>query len=179
MRTQVIIGILCLLASLEGISQFQKNDKLVAFTVAPYPTTTNNENDLGLIIKADAEFFTTNKLSFVTTAFYSSNTAFTNASGVGLNAYGIIPSLQYYVINKERWSIHLLGGYGLGFTDRDFRSSNNSAISILSLGAGASYKLKERFYLKLQLPYFKAQNISFNIPEVEGAAPFLGVAYSF
>lgn len=179
MKKQLFVIVLCLLASFEAISQFQKNDNLVALSVAPYPTTTSDENDFGLILKVDAEFFIANKLSFVTTAFYSSNTAFTNASGVALQAYGIIPSLQYYLINKERWSIHLLGGYGFGFTDRDFRGSQNSAISIFSLGVGASYKLKERLYLKLQLPYFKAQNMSFDITEVEGAVPFIGVTYGF
>lgn len=179
MKEHLIVLVVFLLVSFKGYSQFQKNDNVLALTVAPYPTTMNDQNDFGLILKADAEFFIGKKLSFVTTGFYSSNTAFTNASGFPLRAYGIIPALQYYIINGERWALHILGGYGLGFTDRDFRSSQNSAISVLSLGVGASYKLKERLYLKLQLPYFRAQNISFGLTEVEGAAPFIGVAYQF
>lgn len=165
--------------STNAFSQIEKGDRFVSVSLAPYPTTSNGEKDFGLIVKTDAEFLLTNRLSFVTSGFYSSNTAFENASGVRLNAFGIIPSLQYYVVNKEKWNVHLLAGYGFGFTDRAFGRAQNSAISIVSLGAGASYKIGEKLYLKLQIPYFKAQNISYDFTEVEGAAPFFGIAYQF
>ncbi|RMB63271.1 porin family protein [Dokdonia sinensis] len=175
--TLVFIAILSL--STDAICQIEKGDRFASISFAPYPTTSNDEKDFGIIVKADAEFLLTNRLSFVTSGFYSSNTAFENASGVRLNAFGIIPSLQYYVVNKDRWNVHVLAGYGFGFTDRAFGGAENSAISIVSLGAGASYKISEKFYLKLQVPYFKAQNISYDFTEVEGAAPFFGVAYNF
>ena len=172
-----IIATLCL--STNAFAQLEKGDHFVGISLAPYPTTSNGEKDFGLIVKADAEFLLTNRLSFVTSGFYSSNTAFENASGVSLNAFGIIPSLQYYVLNKGKWNVHFLAGYGFGFTDRAFINAQNSAISIVSFGTGASYKISEKLYLKLQIPYFKAQNISYDFTEVEGAAPFFGIAYSF
>lgn len=180
MKRQLVLGIVCLLlATFKSFGQFGKSDKLASLTIAPYPTTSNGEKDFGIIIKGDVEFFLMNRLSLVTTGFYSSNTAFRNDSGLGLNAYGVIPSLQYYIVNKEKLSVHLLAGYGFGFTDRTIGSAQNSAMTIVSLGGGVSYKVGERLFLKLQLPYFKAQNISFGFAEVEGVAPFLGLTYGF
>lgn len=171
--------IVALSFSTNAFSQVEKGDRFVSVSLAPYPTTSNGDKDFGLIVKADAEFLLSNRLSLVTSGFYSSNTAFENASGLPLQAFGIIPSLQYYVVNREKWNVHLLGGYGFGFTDRAFGRAQNSAISIVTLGAGASYKISEKCYLKLQVPYFKAQNISYDFTEVEGVAPFFGVAYDF
>lgn len=169
--------LLCLFIYQNGFSQLEKGDQLFSATFAPYPTTSNGEKDFGIIAKVDAAFLVTNRLSFVTTGFYSNNTAFDNASGISYNAFGVLPSLQYFVINKEKWSVYGLVGYGFGFTDRSFRGSQNSAITIATFGAGVQYSLKNKWYLKFQLPYFKAQNISFGFSEVAGVAPFVGVSY--
>ncbi|MFC4633805.1 outer membrane beta-barrel protein [Dokdonia ponticola] len=170
-------AIFCVFFYQNGFSQLEKGDRLFTVTLAPYPTTSNGEKDFGMIVKADAEFLLTNRLSFVTSGFYSNNTTFDNVSGISFNAFGIVPSLQYYAMNKEKWSVYGLAGYGFGFTDRNFRGSQNSAITVVTLGAGVHYKLKNKWYLKFQLPYFKAQNISFGFTEVEGIAPFIGVSY--
>lgn len=177
MKSNIIFLLICLFSSYTLLAQLEKGDQLFSFTFAPYPTTTNDEEDFGVIVKADAEFLLTNRLSFVTSAFYSNNTTFGNASGISFNAFGVIPSLQYYLINKEKWTVYGLTGYGFGFTDRSFGGSENSAITVVTLGAGAQYKIGSKWYLKLQLPYFKAQNISFGFTEVEGVAPFIGVSY--
>lgn len=179
MKKQIILIVVCTLLSLTSYGQFEKNDKLVSLTVAPYPTTSLDKEDFGIIIKADIEFFLAKRFSLVTSGFYSSNTAFKNSSGLSLNAYGIVPSLQYYVVNKKKWRVQVLGGYGFGFTDRNIGSAQNSAMTVVTLGAGISYNITEDIHLKLQVPYFKAQNISFGFAEVEGAAPFLGLSYAF
>ena len=178
MKNHILLcTLLCVFFYQNGFSQLEKGDQLFSITLAPYPTTSNGEKDFGMIVKADAEFLLTNRLSFVTSGFYANNTTFDNASGITFNAFGVIPSLQYYVINKEKWAVYGLAGYGFGFTDRSFRGSQNSAITVVSFGAGAHYKVGNKWYLKLQLPYFKAQNISFGFAEVEGIAPFIGMSY--
>ena len=177
MQKPWLLTLCFLLIASVGISQFSNNDKLLSVTVAPYPTESLDQEDFGIIVKADMEIFLANRLSLVTSAFYSSNTAFKNASGLSLNAYGIVPSLQYYILNKERLSLNILAGYGFGFTDRTINTAQNSAMTIVTLGAGITYKVSERLYAKLQIPYFKAQNISFDFTEVEGAAPFIGLSY--
>ena len=170
-------AVLCVFFSQNVFAQLEKGNQLFSVTTAPYLTTTNGENDVGVIVKADAEFLLSNRLSIVTSGFYSNNTVFDNASGVTFNAYGVVPSVQYYVVNKEKWNVYTLAGYGFGFTDRSFGNSQNSDITVVTLGAGAQYSLNTRWLLKLQLPYFKAQNISFDFTEVEGVAPFIGVSY--
>ncbi|WP_299208200.1 outer membrane beta-barrel protein [uncultured Dokdonia sp.] len=177
MKSQRIVLLISLFLSCTVFAQLEKGDQLFSIAFAPYPTTSNGEKDFGVIAKADAEFLFTNRFSLVTSAFYSNNTTFNNASDISFNAFGVIPSLQYYFVNKEKWTVYGLVGYGFGFTDRSFRSSENSAITVGALGAGAHYKIGDKWYLKLQLPYFKAQNISFDFTEVEGVAPFIGVSY--
>ena len=178
MKNRILFcSLVCLLIFQNGFSQLKKGDQLLSVTFAPYPTTSNGEKDFGIIAKVDAEFLLTNRLSLVTSGFYSNNTAFDNASGITFNAFGVIPSLQYYILNKEKWNVYALAGYGFGFTDRSFRDSQNSAITVATFGAGAQYKVGNKWFLKLQLPYFKAQNISFDFTEVEGIAPFIGVSY--
>ena len=173
----LILCIVGLLSSQNILGQFEGKDILVAASLAPYPTSTNDQNDFGILLKGDVEYFATKKLSIVTTMSYSNNTAIDNASGITYNGYAIIPNLQYYILNKKRWSVFVNAGYGLGFVDRTVENSQNSAIAIAAFGAGAQYKIGKRTYLKLQLPYFRAQNISFDFKEVEGVAPFAGISY--
>ena len=170
-------AVLCVFFYQNGFAQLEKGDQLLSATVAPYPTTTNGEKDFGVIAKVDSEFLVSNRLAIVTSAFYSNNTTFDNASGVTFNAFGIIPSLQYYIVHKEKWNIAGFAGYGFGFTDRSFRDSQNSAITVTTLGASAQYQVASKWYLKLQVAYFKAKNISFDFTEVEGIAPFIGISY--
>jgi len=47
-------------------------------------------------------------------------------------------------------------------------------LTIFSIGAGLNYKLKEKLYLQLHLPYFNAQNITINQSVAAGVAVFLG-----
>jgi hypothetical protein len=67
-------------------------------------------------------------------------------------------------------------GYGFGFEDltRNYGEIENSALTIFSIGAGLNYKLKEKLYLQLHLPYFNAQNITINESVADGVAVFLG-----
>ena len=57
---------------------------------------------------------------------------------------------------------------------RNYGEIENSALTIFSIGAGANYKLKEKLYVQLHLPYFNAQNITINESVAAGVAVFLG-----
>lgn len=161
-------------------AQLQKGDKILSFSAAGFPTQAIQEqNDIGLILKLNAEFMMGNRWSFATQGFYSNNVTFRNEGGLSLNAAGVIPTLQYYFINNPKWQLYANGGYGFGFTDRSFRSAQNGALTIITAGVSGRYNIGKKLYASLEIPYFRANNITLDFEEAEGPLPFIGVSYQF
>ena len=133
-------------------------------------------HDFGIIAKAGLEFHVSQKVSFQGSFFTSNNVLFKNDSGVSISSYGFVPTVQYYFINKPKFTLFGQLGYGFGFEDltRNFGTIENSALTIFSVGAGVNYKLNNKLHLQLHLPYFNAQNITINETSSAGVAVFLG-----
>ena len=159
-----------------SFSQQQKGDFAISVAVSPFTTQGSNSDDFGLIGKAGLEFFLSNKVSFSGNFFTSNNSIINNESGNAINSYGFIPSVQYYFIDKPKINVFGQLGYGFGFEDltRNFGEIENSALTIFSFGAGINYKLNEKLFLQLSLPYFKAKNITINELAADGVTMFLG-----
>ncbi|MBK5213952.1 MAG: hypothetical protein JJE55_09875 [Flavobacteriaceae bacterium] len=158
-------------------SQNQKGEMILSVAVSPYPTTTNNEDDFGAIGLASFEFFVSNKVSLLGSFFTSNNTLIKNNSDVTIHSYGFVPSIQYYFVNKEKWNVFAQAGYGFGFEDQTQGYIQNSALTVYNIGPGAHYKIGEKLYLKLLLPYFNARNITLNVNAASGIAVFLGFGF--
>jgi len=165
-----------LVVSLSATAQNQKGDIFLSITASPFPTTYSGNDDFGIIAKAGLEFHLSKKVSFQGSFFTSNNVLFKNDSGTNINSYGFIPSVQYYFVNTSKFNVFGHLGYGFGFEDlpRNYDTIENSALTIFSIGAGANYKLKEKLYVQLHLPYFNAQNITVNETSASGVAVFLG-----
>ena len=174
--TKHLWTLLIVLASLTSFSQNKKGDIALSITASPFPTTNSDSNDFGVIAKAGMEFHVSENVSFQGSFFTSNNVLFKNDSGININSYGFIPSVQYYFVNTSRFNVFGQLGYGFGFEDltRNDGDIENSALTIFSLGAGANYKLKEKLYVQLHLPYFNAQNITINESVAAGVAVFVG-----
>ena len=174
--TKQLIILFLVALSLPVVAQNQKGDISLSITASPFPTTNSNSNDFGVIAKAGMEFHISNNVSFQGSFFTSNNVLFKNESGININSYGFIPSVQYYFVNIPRFDVFGQLGYGFGFEDltRNYGEIENSALTIFSIGAGANYKLKEKLYLQLHLPYFNAQNITINESVADEVAVFLG-----
>ena len=174
--TKQLIILFLVALSLPVVAQNQKGDISLSITASPFPTTNSNSNDFGVIAKAGMEFHISNNVSFQGSFFTSNNVLFKNESGININSYGFIPSVQYYFVNIPRFDVFGQLGYGFGFEDltRNYGEIENSALTIFSIGAGANYKLKEKLYVQLHLPYFNAQNITINETSSDGVAVFLG-----
>jgi opacity protein-like surface antigen len=162
--------------SLPVVAQNQRGDILLSITASPFPTTNSNSNDFGVIAKAGLEFQISDNVSFQGSFFTSNNVLFKNESDININSYGFIPSVHYYFFNQPKFNVFGQLGYGFGFEDltRYQGAIENSALTIFSIGAGANYKLKEKLYLQLHLPYFNAQNITINESVAAGVAIFVG-----
>ncbi|SRX52663.1 outer membrane beta-barrel protein [Aequorivita sp. CIP111184] len=158
-------------------AQNQKSEMILSIALSPYPTTTNNEDDFGAIGLASFEFFVSNKVSLSGSFFTSNNTLVKDNSGVTIHSYGFMPSIHYYFVNKEKWNVFAQVGYGFGFEDQTQGYIENSALTIYNIGPGAHYRIGEKLYLKLLLPYFNAQNITLNVDAADGIAVFLGLAF--
>ena len=165
-----------LVVSLSVVAQNQKGAISLSITASPFPTTYSGNHDFGVISKAGLEFQVSDKVSVQGSFFTSNNVLFKNDSGVSINSYGFIPSVQYYFVNTSRFNVFGQLGYGFGFEDltRYQGAIENSALTIFSIGAGANYKLKDKLFLQLHLPYFNAQNITVNETSASGVAVFLG-----
>jgi len=148
----------------------------LSITASPFPTTNSDSRDFGLIAKVGLEFHISEKVSFQGSFFTSNNVLFKNDSGTNINSYGFTPSVQYYFVNSSKFNVFGHLGYGFGFEDltRNYGDIENSALTIFSIGAGANYKLKEKLYAQLHLPYFNAQNITINESLASGLAVFVG-----
>ncbi|WP_347373661.1 hypothetical protein [Aequorivita sp. Q41] len=165
------------LYSVTAYSQIQKGEMIVSTTVAPYPTTTQNKDDFGAIGLASFEFFATHKIALSGSFFASNNTLFKDNSGITIHSYGFIPSIHYYFVTKEKWNVFAQAGYGFGFEDQTQGYIQNSALTVYNIGPGAHYRIGEKLYLKILLPYFKARNITLNVAAADGIAVFLGVSF--
>lgn len=152
---------------------------ILSVAVSPYPTTTNNEDDFGAIGLASFEFFVSDKVSLSGSFFTSNNTLIKDNSGVTIHSYGFVPSIHYYFVNKEKWNVFAQAGYGFGFEDQTQGYIENSALRIYNVGPGAHYRIGEKLYLKLLLPYFNARNITLNVDAADGIAGFLGLGFKF
>lgn len=172
---QLIILFLVAL-SLPVVAQNQRGDILLSITASPFPTTYSGNHDFGVIAKAGLEFQVSDKVSVQGSFFTSNNVLFKNDSGVSINSYGFVPTVHYYFFNQPKFNVFGQLGYGFGFEDltRYQGAIENSALTIFSIGAGANYKLKEKLYLQLHLPYFNAQNITINESVAAGVAIFVG-----
>jgi len=164
------------MTTVTGFSQNKKGDISLSITASPFPTTNSDSHDFGIIAKAGLEFHLSNTVSFQGSFFSSNNVLFKDESGVSINSYGFVPSIHYYFVNTAKLNVFGQLGYGFGFEDltRNYGVIKNSALSIFSIGAGANYKLKEKLYLQLHLPYFNTKNITVNESAAGGVAVFLG-----
>lgn len=162
-------------------SQIQKKEMQLSLQFAPYITNQNNniENstDVGYIGIINFELFISKNISVSTGFFTSNNTLFKNESGTTINSYGILPSAQYYFINKKKFTIFGTVGYGFGFEDLTRLNIQNSAITIFDIGVGGNFWVSDKFSIKLTIPYFYSKNITINRKAVEGVTPFFGVNY--
>lgn len=160
-------------------SQNQKGEMILSVAVSPYPTTTNNQDDFGALGIATFEFFISNKVSLSGSFFTSNNTLIKNNSDITIHSYGFTPSIHYYFVNKEKWNVFAQAGYGFGFEDQTQGYIQNSALTIYNIGPGAHYRIGEKLYLKLLIPYFNARNITLNVDAASGIAGFLGLGFKF
>ncbi|HAV55315.1 MAG TPA: hypothetical protein DCX41_10370 [Aequorivita sp.] len=177
MKKALLIAFVLFCAILQA--QNQKGEMILSVAVSPYPTTTNNEDDFGAIGLASFEFFVSDKVSLSGSFFTSNNTLIKDNSGVTIHSYGFVPSIHYYFVNKERWNVFAQAGYGFGFEDQTQGYIENSALTIYNIGPGAHYRIGEKLYLKLLLPYFNARNITLNVDAADGIAGFLGLGFKF
>ncbi len=169
--------ILALLFCVTAFTQNQKGEMVLSVAVSPYPTTTGNEDDFGALGLASFEFFASNKVSLSGSFFTSNNTLIKNNSGVTIHSYGFVPSIHYYFVNKDRWNVFAQAGYGFGFEDQTQGYIENSALRIYNIGPGAQYRIGQKVYFKLLLPYFNAKNITLNVDAADGIAAFLGFGF--
>lgn len=175
MKTLFII-LFCLIGSIL-YSQNDKGEMLISVGLSPYPTTTNNENDFGVLGMASFEFFFIEGVSLSGSFFTSNNTLIKNNSDVTIHSFGFIPSVHYYFLKKEKWNVFAQAGYGYGFEDQTQGYIQNSALTIYNIGSGLHYRIDEKLYLKLLVTYFNARNITLNVKAASGVTPFLGLAF--
>lgn len=169
------LTLLLVFAPFFGSAQNEKGAVALSITASPFPTS-GDSNDFGVIAKAGLEFHISEKVSFQGSFFTSNNVLFKNESDININSYGFIPSVQYYFVNTAKINVFGQLAYGFGFEDltRNYDAIENSALTIFSIGAGVNYKLKEKLYLQLHLPYFNAQNITIDESVASDVAIFLG-----
>lgn len=179
MKFQKLLFSIFLLVSITVFSQNNKGDWAISISISPYPTETNSENDFGFIGLAGMEFFISDKVSFMGSFFTSDNGTIKNDSGIDINSYGFIPSLQYYFLNKEKYAVFGQMGYGFGFKSDGRTPLDNEALRIYNIGAGAKYHFNDMLSLQLLIPYFNAKDITANRDDADGVAVFLGLGFNF
>ncbi len=177
MKSQkLFFSILFLITFSSAYSQYEKGDILLSLQGAPF-ITQNGPDDLGLMGLATAEFFIIPKLSAGVSFFTTNNTALENKSGTTIHSYGVIPSLQYYAFNKNKFNVFAQIGYGYGFEDLTRGYIENSALTVFNVGVGGNYVFSENWMIKLTIPYFKAQNVTVDATAADGATAFIGIGY--
>ena len=173
----LLVVVYLLLGASGMFAQVKKGDMSLSVTASPFPTTQGDNDDIGVIGLAGFEFFVSNRVSLMGSFFSSNNTIIRNNSGTTIRSYGCIPSIQYYFVNKENFNVFGNLGYGFGFEDRTRGVIQNSALIVFSVGPGANYKLHEKLFLRLTLPYFNARNITVDENAADGIAVFLGLDF--
>ena len=173
---QLLFAVFFLFIFNAAFSQYEKGDISLSIQAAPF-TTEDGIDDFGFIGLATSEFFIISKLSAGISFFTSNNTAFKNNSGTTIHSYGVIPSLQYYAFNKNKFNVFGQIGYGYGFEDLTRGYIQNSALTVFNVGVGGSYIFSEDWLLKLTIPYFNAQNVTVNATAAEGVTAFIGIGY--
>lgn len=160
--------------SIIGYSQSSKGDMSISITASPL--TQANTANLGLIGKVGLEFFISSNVSVQGNFFASNSNVIKDDNGFNINSYGVLPTIQYYFTNKEKFNLFGQLGYGFGFDDetRNFGVIENSALRVYSIGAGMNYKLNDKLQLQLLLPYFNAKNMTVNEVSATGITAFLG-----
>ncbi|MFT4848731.1 MAG: hypothetical protein ACI83B_001266 [Sediminicola sp.] len=178
MRVRSLRVVVYLMLCASGmVAQSKKGDMSLSVTASPFPTTYGDNDDFGVIGLAGFEFFLSNRVSLMGSFFSSNNTIIRNDSGATIRSYGFIPSIQYYFVNKEDFNIFGNLGYGFGFEDLTRGVIQNSALTVFSIGPGVNYKLHEKLFLRLTLPYFNARNITIDENAANGIAVFLGLEF--
>ncbi len=176
MKSKTTLFLLTVLITSFCFSQNKKRDLFVSLQAAPF-ISGENSNDIGVIGTVSFEVLVANNISITTGFFTSNNTLFKNENGTTIHSYGILPSVQYYIINKSKFNIFGTLGYGFGFEDLTRSNIENSALTIFNIGVGGNYEVANNLYLKLTIPYISAKNITINENALEGVAPFLGINY--
>jgi hypothetical protein len=174
MKFQEQLLLLALFITVISYSQHQKGSWNASAAISPYPIEVNGENDFGILGIGTLEFFISNKISFSGSFFTSNNDLFKNDSELKLRSYGFIPGVQYYLWNKEKFSVYAQAGYGFGFKSDARTNLDNEALRLYNLGAGGKYHISEKWFVSLLLPYFNAKDITMNRNEASGVAVFLG-----
>lgn len=156
------------------LSQTQKGDMALAVSAAPY--TEQNSDNVGLITNVSFEYFLSSKVSLQSNFIIANNSVLYEDDDRSVTAYGFLPSIQYYFLNKEKFQILGQFGYGFGFDDetRSFGVIENSALRIFSIGFGGNYTISDKLQIKLFVPYFDAKNITLNETSANGITAFLG-----
>jgi hypothetical protein len=173
-----LLAVVCLMVGVSSMfAQIKKGDMSLSVRASPFPTTYGDSNDFGVIGLAGFEFFVSNRVSLMGSFFSSNNTIIRNDSDTTIRAYGFIPSIQYYFVNKENFKIYGNFGYGFGFEDLRRGEIQNSSLTVFSIGPGANYKLHDKLFLLLTLPYFNARNITIDENAADGIAVFLGLDF--
>ncbi len=177
MKFQPLLLVLVLFISATAISQHQKGDWMLDISASPYPTEQNNGKDFGIIGLTGLEFFVSDKVSISGNLVLSDNSTFKNESNIEATSYSIVPSVQYYFLNRSKLNVFGHVGYGLGFKSDTSTPLDNEALRIYSVGPGAHYRINETLWVKLFLPYFNAKDITFDQNEADGVAVFLGLQF--
>ncbi|PVW15105.1 outer membrane beta-barrel protein [Marixanthomonas spongiae] len=177
MKSQKLLtSFLFFIAFTSAYSQYEKGDISLSIQGAPF-ITQDGPDDLGLMGLVTAEFFILPKLSAGISFFTTNNTVLKNDSGTTIHSYGVVPSMQYYVFNKNKFNAFAQIGYGYGFEDLTRGYVENSALTVFNVGIGSNYNFSEHWMVKLTIPYFKAHNVTVDATAADGATVFIGFGY--
>tara|TARA_R100000935_G_scaffold36196_1_gene56973 strand:+ start:73938 stop:74477 length:540 start_codon:yes stop_codon:yes gene_type:complete len=172
---QVLLCTILLSTTLSVNSQNTKGD--IHASILASPLTTVGNDDLGLIGLFGAEFFVFDQASVSANFITSNNSLFKSDSETTIRSYSMMPSFQYYFINNPKFHWYGQLGYGYGFEDQTQGIAENSALTIFSIGAGLNIKMLEKLSLKVLVPYFDANNITFGADSADGIGVFIGFNY--
>ena len=156
-------------------SQNEKGDIDISATFSPL--SSYGTDDIGLIATLGAEFFVLNKLSISGNFITSNNTILKNDSGTTIHSYSFMPAVQYYFLNNPKFNLFGHAGYGYGFEDLTRGTIENSALTLVSIGAGGNVKIGKSLYFKFLVPYFNAHNVTIDANAADGIGIFLGLNY--
>lgn len=167
-----------LFSTLAVTAQYKKGDARLSIKVSPYFTQTTSEDDFGAIGLIGLDYFISDRVSMSTSFFTSNNSLFQNDSNISINAYGVIPSIQYHFLNLEKVNLFGQLGYGFGFSSDGRTQIDNQALRIYNIGIGVSYPIHKHLGVSLLIPYFNAKDLTFNREDASGVAIFIGLDFN-